>query len=591
MNEKYTAKHSAGYSRKSILMLALLAAAALVLVILAIVVFTSDAPEEPEALPEVTEEAAAAAPEVSGTLERPEEPALPEEPVITYSNFEPHAAQSTEPSAHITETAVQVGEETVENYSASDVITFGLPDDYAKIDGLLTFRGDNFRSGSSVGFAEDMETKTFGESWSSPVSTLVAPDGNVWTGCGWTGQPLIVNWPKETRAIMNMYDWAKEAEELVEVIYPTMDGHIYFMELETGEPTRETLDMGYTFKGAGSIDPRGYPVLYVGAGYRSMNGEGRVFAISLIDFEILFTFGNADEFELRDWPCFDAAPLVDSETDQLIYAGENGILYIVKLNSNYDEAAGTLTMSPEFTRWRYNTDRANLFSYWLGMEASPVIWQGHLIMPDNGGFLMCLDLETLTLDWVLDILDDTNASPVLEIEDGHPYIYIAPSFHLGWQSFNTLDVPFYKIDAETGEIVWQISYECYSEEGVSGGVQGTCAVGKYNLADYVFVPYARAEAPEGGILAAVNKKTGEIAWECRTNSYTWCSPTIVYDANGDGYLLFSTLLGTLCLVDGQTGEILDSFDLQSHAEATIAAYGSNIIVGTRTNCIYGIKLQ
>ncbi|MBQ1281146.1 MAG: pyrrolo-quinoline quinone, partial [Oscillospiraceae bacterium] len=339
MNEKYTAKHSAGYSRKSILMLALLAAAALVLVILAIVVFTSDAPEEPEALPEVTEEAAAAAPEVSGTLERPEEPALPEEPVITYSNFEPHAAQSTEPSAHITETAVQVGEETVENYSASDVITFGLPGDYAKIDGLLTFRGDNFRSGSSVGFAEDMETKTFGESWSSPVSTLVAPDGNVWTGCGWTGQPLIVNWPKETRAIMNMYDWAKEAEELVEVIYPTMDGHIYFMELETGEPTRETLDMGYTFKGAGSIDPRGYPVLYVGAGYRSMNGEGRVFAISLIDFEILFTFGNADEFELRDWPCFDAAPLVDAETDQLIYAGENGILYIVKLNSSYDETA------------------------------------------------------------------------------------------------------------------------------------------------------------------------------------------------------------------------------------------------------------
>lgn len=38
---------------------------------------------------------------------------------------------------------------------------------------------------------------------------------------------------------MNMYDWAKNKEELVEVIYACMDGYVYFLELEMGDPTRD----------------------------------------------------------------------------------------------------------------------------------------------------------------------------------------------------------------------------------------------------------------------------------------------------------------------------------------------------------------
>lgn len=53
---------------------------------------------------------------------------------------------------------------------------------------------------------------------------------------------------------MNMYDWAKEAETLVEVVYPSMDGYIYFYELQTGKATRDALNLGYTFKGTGTLD-------------------------------------------------------------------------------------------------------------------------------------------------------------------------------------------------------------------------------------------------------------------------------------------------------------------------------------------------
>ena len=38
-----------------------------------------------------------------------------------------------------------------------------------------------------------------------------------------------------------MYDWAKEKDDLVEVIYACMDGYVYFLDLETGEATRDPL--------------------------------------------------------------------------------------------------------------------------------------------------------------------------------------------------------------------------------------------------------------------------------------------------------------------------------------------------------------
>lgn len=622
MKTKYEAKHAGGLSKRAKTQLGLLIggicviilAVALVLVLPSILgsqtaqpgnpdasLSTPETPSEnltPDVQPEQNPESSAPEqdPELELPITLPEEqppedvPEVPEEPVVEVIPFEPYAVESTEPSNYITSTDVMVGTEIVEEYIATEEITFDVPENYTDFDGLITFRGDNFRTGSAVGTA-NLTTKTFGSYWTSPVSSMVAPDGNVWSGCGWTGQPLIANWPKETRQVMNMHDWAKEADELLEVIYATMDGNIYFMDLNTGKHTRDTLKMGFTFKGAGSLDPRGYPVLYVGSGYASNKGASRVFAISLIDFTTLFTFGNGDSFAHRDWPCFDSSPLVDAETDQLIYPGENGVLYIVKLNSNYDEAAGTLTMEPEFVRWRYQGARSSRTSYWLGMEGSAAIYQGYIFMADNGGYLFCLDLNTLELVWAQDVLDDTNASIVMELEDGHPYIYIAPSFHLGWRSWSTADVPVYKIDAETGEVVWEVNYSCWSESGVSGGVQGTIALGQNNLSDMVFVPVARTGTAAGGLVAALDKQTGEVVWEWKNASYTWSSPTIVYDQNGDGYLLFASLYGTLFLVDGATGETLDSFNMQGHMEATVGAYENRIVVGARTGYIWGIELQ
>lgn len=456
------------------------------------------------------------------------------------------------------------------------------------VQGIVTFRGNNFRDTAAYGTAE-IEQKKFGESWSVTSNSLKAPDGAVWTGSGWVGQPLVMTWPKDVRQHMNMYDWAKQREKITEVVYATMGGYVYFLDLDTGKPTRDPLNLGYTFKGAGALDPRGYPIMYLGSGYDSSLGTSRVFIINLLDCSVMYEFGNDDSFSLRGGlSFFDGSPLVDAESDQLIYPGESGILYIIKLNTNYNETAGTLSVKPSHTvKWRYYGTRSS--GRYLGMEDSAVIWRGHLIIAENGGNLFCLDLNSLTVDWVQDVLDDTNDSPVLEMENGKPYIYISTSFHYGWRSTDTAVIPIWKVDAQTGEIVWHRDYTCYTVPEVSGGVQGTIALGKNNVSDLIYVPVARTGSASAGKLVALYKDTGKVAWEF-DSYYAWSSPVVVYDSRGDGYIVYCTCGGYMYLLDGRTGEKLDERNLGGNIEASPVVYGNTIVVGTRRQLIYGIRL-
>ena len=432
-------------------------------------------------------------------------------------DFKPHSVDGTEPERLISSTAIMVDGEVVEQYESDYEINFDLPERYTELEGIVTFRGDNFRSGAAYGTAA-VSSKTLTKAWSKSTSGLSDTDGIYWSGSGWTGQPLIVKWPEATRKnISAMYDWAREKEGLVEVIYATLDGHVYFYELTSGEYTREPLNLGFNYKGAGALDPRGYPILYVGSGVDSVNGRSRVKVVNLIDNSVMFEFGHNETFANRGWHMFDSSPLVSAETDQLIYPGENGILYIIHLNTKYNEQTGELSVDPDnIVKWKYNGVRSGS-RYWLGVESSAAIINNYIFLADNGGNLMCLDLNTLELVWVQDVLDDTNCSPVVDIEDGHPYIYISTSFHYGWRSYSTAAIPIFKIDAETGEIVWRTDYTCYTVQDLSGGVQGTIAVGKNKLSDMIFVPIARTPGASSGTLAALKKDTGEVVWEKETS--------------------------------------------------------------------------
>ena len=505
-------------------------------------------------------------------------------------DFKPHSVDGTEPERLISSTAIMVDGEVVEEYESDYEINFDLPERYTELEGIVTFRGDNFRSGAAYGTAA-VSSKTLTKAWSKSTSGLSDSDGIYWSGSGWTGQPLIVKWPEATRKnISAMYDWAREKEGLVEVIYATLDGHMYFYELTSGEYTREPLNLGLNYKGAGALDPRGYPILYVGSGVDSVNGRSRVKVVNLIDNSVMFEFGHNETFANRGWHMFDSSPLVSAETDQLIYPGENGILYIIHLNTKYNEQTGELSVDPDnIVKWKYNGVRSGS-RYWLGVESSAAIINNYIFLADNGGNLMCLDLNTLKLVWVQDVLDDTNCSPVVDVEDGHPYIYISTSFHYGWRSYSTAAIPIFKIDAETGEIVWRTDYTCYTVQDLSGGVQGTIAVGKNKLSDMIFVPIARTPGASSGTLAALKKDTGEVVWEKETSMYSWSSPVDFYDADGNGYLLYCNSGFNMFLIDGKTGEQLDYMNLGGNIEASPAMYGNYAVVGTRAMRTYCIQV-
>lgn len=507
-------------------------------------------------------------------------------------DFEPHAVEGTEPENLIKSTAIMVDGEVVEEYENQYDILFDLPERYAQIDGVVTFRGDNFRSGAAYGTA-NVSSKSLSVVWKNSTGGLADSDGFNWTGSGWTGQALVAKWPEATRKNMTaMYDWAREKKDLVEVIHATLDGYVRFYELSTGEKTRDALFLGFNFKGAGALDPRGYPILYVGAGVdSSAKGSARALVVNLLDNSIMFEFGKNDGFADRGWYMFDSSPLVSADTDQLIYPGESGILYIIHLNTKYDEANGTLSVDPDnIVKWKYKGTRTGS-KYWLGVESSAAIINHYAFLADNGGNLMCLDLNTLKLVWVQDILDDTNCSPVVSIEDGHPYIYISTSFHMGWRSSSKAEIPIFKIDAETGEIVWKTSYECYTVSDLSGGVQGTIAVGKNKLSDMIFVPVARTPGAGSGTLVALRKDTGEKVWERETSVYSWSSPVDFYDKDGNGYLAYCNTGFNLYLIDGKTGDVLDQMNLGGNIEASPVVYNSYIVVGTRANRTYCVEVK
>ncbi len=518
------------------------------------------------------------------------------DPTYAIDSFEPKATGQTKPSRMMQYTNIMVDGKILKNnkkYKPKETIEFDTGDKYTELEGVLTFRGNNFRDTPSYGEAA-MEKYKMKKLWEVPTKAVTIA-GQYWSGNGWTGQPPLIKWPRATKKHMNMESWAKKDDDLVEAIHASLDGYIYFTDIRSGKATREPMNTGFVFKGAGALDPRGYPLLYVGSGYDSSAGKSRAFIIDLIRCKVIYEYGSVDPFSLRgSLSYFDSSSLVDAETDTLIQPGENGILYLIKLNTKYNEKKGTISVKPaRIVKWRYKGKRNGGGSYWYGMEDSAAIYKGHLFIADNGGHLMCLDLNKLKLTWVQDILDDSNSTPVLSVEDGKLYLYVSTSFHKGWRSSSSAEIPIWKIDAESGEIIWKTSYNCQSVEGNSGGVQSTIAVGHRSLDKYIYVTVAKTGGLSRGVIVALKKKTGKKAWE-QKGPYTWSSPVCVYNANEDGkdVVIYARSDSKLMMLDGRSGKTRCELDLGSgNVEASPAVYEDILVLGTRGCRIYGVKLR
>jgi len=124
----------------------------------------------------------------------------------------PHAVAASDPAKWGFTTDIEVNGMQVESYLRSEPIVFDYDTPYTNVNGIVTFRGDNYRSGAAYGTAS-VSSKTLKKAWSFEIGEMTKPSGSGnWSGSGWVGQPLVVCWPESTKKIMNMYDWAKQKQ-------------------------------------------------------------------------------------------------------------------------------------------------------------------------------------------------------------------------------------------------------------------------------------------------------------------------------------------------------------------------------------------
>ncbi len=473
-------------------------------------------------------------------------------------------------------------------YIPKDELSFGSPENYADLKGVTAFRGNNYRDSASYG------TRTISEKkleivWSHETSVIKA-ENSTWPGTGWTGQPLLVNWSEDVRKMMNINAEYKD-KDLVEVIYPTLDGNIYFLDLETGKPTRDKINVGFPMKGTGMVDPRGYPLLYVGMGLNE-NGdkitEFKYKMFSLIDQTLLYDIMGRDSVAFRKWGAFDSSAIIDKKTDTFIEAAENGLVYRVKLNTNFNREAGTISISPQLTKYRYK-DSTNVE---LGIENSPAYYKNYMYFCDNGGIFQCLDLNTLKPVWTYDVGDDTDSSPVIEETAEGVFVYTANQVDKRSQiSKSRENANIRKFNALTGDLIWQKDYSCVYSYYINGGVLGTPLLGKDDISDIIIFTVCFTGSSQDGILVALDKKTGEEVWKRQLDAYSWCSPVAVKSSEGKTYGLFTDFNGLLHLFDPKTGKDLDKVSLGANIESSPAVYDDMIVVGSYAKKIFGIKIK
>ncbi len=487
-------------------------------------------------------------------------------------------------------------------------LSFGDPIRYQQVPGVLTFRGNNFRNSPSYGLVSIKENKVE-QVWERQAGSLKSSRWDFyWSGTGWTGQPVMVQWPDDIRAKMNLYESKKNKSGLVEVIYATMDGKIYFFDLDDGKSTRDPIDIKAPIKGTPAIDPRGYPILYVGQGDNAPPGSSmkdigmRIF--SLIDQKLLYFIDGMDPMAFRtDWGACDSSPIVDGPTDTLVWASENGILYTAKLNASFDRSAGTVSVAPVFTNLRYKSAKTTL----SGVECSPSLYGNRVYFNDNSGILYCFDLKTMTPVWCRPLDDDSDVTPVLSQEDDGIYLYTGTEVDYQQRITDTYlgQAYVYKIDARTGKSMWRNSYPCWTKNDeqnvgndINGGAMGTPIVGKNGISSLVIYSFCMTNGIySGNVMAAYDKDDGQVVWTYRSTYYSWSSPVDVYDETGRAYILLPDSGGNLIVLDGQTGieltvgKIMMRDETGGNVESSAAVFGNMLVVGTRRGVIVGMKLK
>lgn len=453
--------------------------------------------------------------------------------------------------------------------TAADPNAWSPADDFGQpinkdFPGITCFRGNAQRNYYGEGEIPAGNLRVF---WRLPIGSV---DG-YWNGVGWTGQPLAVEWPQETRKWMNFLE---PPGPRTEIILGALDGQVHFLDADTGRRSRKPLKMPapYPIKGTVTVDPRGYPLLFVGPGMNRGATGYRIF--SLLDFKELYNLKGIDSSAPRSWPAFDANGLVIRDT--LLQVGENGMFYFVKLNSSWNPQNGKLAIKPNVQKIRVSA---------AGMESSVAVWGDYAYFGDNVG-----NIWRVTLDYpkeaqkVLSLGDDTDSTITFD-DDGSFYVGIEVDKTAGKGGKGKL----FKYQAKGMKLLWTYSFTAGSipkvegHNAINGGVLSTVAVSPKH--DLVFLTTTHHPRIGGGYLIALERKTGKTRWQLKMRGYGWSSPVVLGDRvlavdNGGNLFVRDAASGESLLSDS-AGRRIEAISVGGNVEASPIVWRGKIYIGTR----------
>lgn len=447
-----------------------------------------------------------------------------------------------------------------EDFVSDTKYQIAKPETYSDMAGVFSFRGGPTRTNAAT------ETANISK------GQLKLMRGIRTGSFSFGSQAVIAKWYKNVRDIMNV----KESKALKEVIVSSDNGTVYFFDLSTMEMTRDPLFIGVPMAVTPAINPYGYPLLYIGQSSEFMddyqvNAGLRIY--SLLDLKRVGFITSLNVVADEEEHAVFSSPIVDINSDTVIYTNGNGMLYLVRMNTQFDMK--TVSISPD--------DVA--MGNFAPIRSSVSMYGPYAYFADMDGVLRGYDLGRFQKIWEKTLEDSVVGAIPIERDGKSLYLYVGTVVN---KTGRSRPVTLYKLNGSDGKELW--SYTTEYRAKYSSRKENLAGVMASPLLDggRIIFNVNRMEVKEGvysAILYALDSRTGELVWQTILDAESVSSPIALA-----GYIVVGDESGFLHLIDGKNGKILDSVFLGSAVDASPAAYGNRVVVGTVDGLLFFVDV-
>ena len=428
-------------------------------------------------------------------------------------------------------------------------------------EGILTFRGNptrNYYGNDQIPANVPKIRWVYPEKGTMCSVSYLRDKGDLWCGMGWTGQPVVF----------------REKGKLL-IAYGAFDKKIHLMDATLGRDISPPLLTGDIIKGSATLDPDGFPLLYIG----SRDNFLRI--ISFEDYRLkeawkLNAYAVKPVLWDDDW---DASPLILK--DFLITGGENGHLHIIKLNRKL-LPNGKTSIQPTLQHNVWGWDEQLLRDVpkpAVSIENSIAVFKNIAYFANSAGLLQGWDLSPILKNsppvrvFRLWLGDDIDASITIDDEG---YLFVATEYEIGNTRSKQVG-QLLKIDpSKKGDnaIIWSKHIRNKKPDGI--------------WSTPAFTKKLLVATTNSGKVYGLNPANGNKLWELSYgDQQLWSSPIIIKDR-----LLLATCDGRLdaySLDPRSAPTLLWSLKVSNGCfEATPAIYDGKIFIGSRDGRLYGI---